>query len=83
MVKQIAAGGLLNDDLLCLLWRCGESSCLLLALTQPLFSQKMALAPHLYTLAFYLTAREKVGGTEDKEGEKQNEGETDTHREKV
>lgn len=37
----------------------------------------MALTPHLYTLAFYFTVREKVGGTEEKEGDKQNDGETD------
>ena len=59
--------------LLCLLLRCGESSRLTLALSQPLFSQKMALVSHLNTLA----ARKKEE-TEEKEEAKGNDAETDT-----
>lgn len=37
----------------------------------------MALAPHLYTLAFGLAARKKEGETEVR-GKEENDGETDT-----
>lgn len=61
--------------LLSLLFKYGE--CLTLTLSQPRFSQKMALAPHLYTLAFGLAARKKEGETEVR-GKEENDGETDT-----
>lgn len=60
------------------MWR--ESSTLTPAPSQPLFSQKMALAPHLYTLglSFYCQT-DSVGGTEEREGvREQSDGETDT-----
>lgn len=57
------------------LLKCGENCCFSLALSKPLFSQKMALASHLGLL---FNSQRVRGGNRRKDEGKQNNVKTDT-----
>ena len=78
--NDTAPGSLLNDDpLMSSLEMLRGNSTFTPAPSQPLFSQKMALAPHLYTLALSFNCQTDSGGAEEQEGVgEQSDGETDT-----